>query len=72
MYHTFFDVHAVTATIADGVNAVGVIFNKEIDSKAMRKWQDDGTTLFAKLEVIEIGAANIEVFFDSRVLIKLP
>ena len=68
MYHRFFDLHASTATISDGVNTGRIAW--EVDSKAMRKWGAN-EVLAAKVSGIEIGTAQIEVFFDSRVLIKL-
>ena len=42
-----------------------------VDSKGMRKF-DDGMSLYAAIEVVEIGAASVSMFFDSRVLLKLP
>ena len=71
IYHRFFDVHAVTATEADGSNAVAAAVQFEVDSKAMRKW-DDFMTLVAVLQVVENGAATLQVFFDSRMLVKNP
>ena len=37
MWHFFFDIRSVTATIGDGVNAASVSQLLTIDSKAMRK-----------------------------------
>ena len=37
LWHSFFDLRIITATIADGVNAVAANHRIEIDSKAMRK-----------------------------------
>jgi len=71
LYHRFFDLHALTATEADGSNAVSNFLRIEIDSKAMRKFVD-GMTIFGALEVIEVGTAVMDVFFDSRMLFKLP
>ena len=42
-----------------------------VDSKAMRKFED-GMALFAAFEVTEIGTATASLFFDSRMLFKLP
>jgi len=69
MWHSFFDVRAVTATIADGANAVGVDQRLEIDSKAMRKWTAD-MTLILMVEVTESGTATLRVNGDSRILLK--
>ncbi len=70
MWHRFFNIHASTATIADGVNAVGVSFRTEIDGKAMRVW-DASMTLFGSVEVVENGTATGEVWADCRALVKL-
>ena len=45
--------------------------NIEVDSKAMRKFTDDEISLYAMIELIEIGAATADLFFDSRILLKL-
>ena len=71
MVHGFFDVHSVTSTLADGVNLNAVHFDKEIDGKAMRKFGLNDV-LFGIVQVVENGAATLEVFFDSRLLFKLP
>ncbi len=42
-----------------------------VDSKAMRKFED-GMSLYAAFELVEIPAASAEMFFDSRMLLKLP
>ena len=71
LWHTYFDIRAVTATIGDGVNAVGAVDRTIIDSKAMRIWTED-MTLFGVTEVTESGTSNVEVQGQSRVLVKLP
>ena len=43
----------------------------EIDSKSMRK-VGIGDTLFAVIEVTEVGTAVMQVNWNSRVLVKLP
>ena len=68
MYHRIFDVHAVTATIADGSNNNVVRF--EVDTKAMRKMKP-AETLCMIAQVVEIGAATVNLHFDSCMLIKL-
>ena len=68
LYHRHFAFHGTTATIADGVN-VGRI-GWEVDSKAMRKFGSNDV-LFAVLDVVEAGTAQMSVFFDTRLLVKL-
>ena len=71
LYHRIFDLHTVTATIADGVNAYAIAQRFEVDSKAMRK-VGVNEVLFAVFEVVESNASQIDVFFDTRMLLKLP
>ena len=71
MYHRFFDVHAITSTISDGVNGYTIQQEFEVDSKAMRKLPASDV-LCAVIDVVEIGTATMDVFFDSRILLKLP
>ncbi len=71
MYHHFFDVHAITGTIADGVNAQVAHQRIEVDTKAMRKTPTEEVVV-GKLEVVENGTAVMNVFFESRMLVKLP
>ena len=69
IWHSFFDVRTITATIADGVNA-GVAHQRiEIDSKAMRKW-DPAETLVLMVEAVENGTATLRINCDSRLLLK--
>ena len=42
-----------------------------IDSKAMRKFTDSEISIYAAIELAEIGTATAELFFDSRMLLKL-
>ncbi len=69
MFHSFFDVRSITATIADGVNAVAVEQRVPIDSKAMRKW-DPAETLIIMAEFVETGTATARVNADMRMLLK--
>ena len=69
-YHRFLDIHSVSSTIGDGVNSSAVVVREEVDSKAMRKISD-GETMVAMIEVVEVGTASINVFFDCRILVKL-
>jgi len=68
MYHRIFDLHAGGTTIE---NQYGTHLRFEVDTKAMRKF-DVGLTVVAVCEVVEAGTAALSVFFDSRVLVKLP
>ena len=70
LWHSFFDLHAVTATEADGSNAVGVVLRQEIDSKAMRKDFDPTMVMVGVTEVVEHGVATAEFFADTRQLFK--
>ena len=71
LYHEFFDVRAGDRTAGDS-NWEAAIARYTVDSKAMRKIEDEEKTVFAVLEVVEQGTAQVEVSFDSRVLVKLP
>ncbi len=68
LWHSFFDVRAITATITDGVNAVGAVVTQEIDSKAMRKGFDPERVMVGVTGVIETGVASMQVFADTRQL----
>ncbi len=59
------------ATDRDVLNESLVVQNIEIDSKAMRKLKEEDT-IYACLQVIEIGTATLNWNLDSRVLFKLP
>jgi len=69
-YHQFFDVRAITATIADGVNAVSVYVRHAIDVKAMRKISSDDVYV-GVIDVVEVGTATMVVNVDTRLLLKL-
>ena len=69
-WHHVTGLRASTATIADGVNAVGAFVRVDIDSKAMRKI-DVGEVVMGIVEVIESGTATMEFNADTRQLIKL-
>ena len=70
MWHSFGDVRQITATIADGVNAGGNVFHQVIDSKAMRKDFDEARVLAGVTQVIEQGTSGLEVFAQTRILVK--
>ena len=65
LYWTPFSLHA------SRVASLNEQFVLEVDSKAMRKFPGE-MAIYAALEVTEIGAAVMDVFFDSRVLVFLP
>ena len=71
MYHQFFDIHSITATIADGANAMAVVESSDIDSKAQRILHSDDV-LMGVTEVLEIGVATASIHADTRMLVKLP
>ena len=70
MYHRFFDCHVGDKTAGD-VNWNASVATIEVDSKAMRKISQSDV-LIGVLDVIESGTATMDVFFDSRILVKLP
>ena len=68
IYHRYF-----TLFTGDGTEAnfdIAAAARIEVDSRAMRKWDTD-KTLYAAIEVVEVGAAVMDVSFNSRVLVKL-
>ena len=67
MYHRFFGIHRGAAG-AGSEGAAAIQF--EVDTKAMRKVSDE-MVVVAMLEFIEIGTATADVFFDTRLLLKL-
>jgi len=54
-----------------GLEQHGTYVNKEIDSKAMRKFPTD-MSVYAIVEMVEVGTAGVQIHHDSRVLAKLP
>ena len=69
LFHQHWSIHATTATISDGVNTGRIAF--DVDSKAMRKFGLN-EVLFASMQTTEIGTSQLEVFFNSRLLVKAP
>ena len=70
LYHQYFTI----ITIAGGEqwgNSGSTVFRTMVDSKAMRK-VGAGIVVYAAIEVVETGAAVIDVSFNSRMLLKLP
>jgi len=72
MWHHFYDVHSVTATIADGANAGAVYQRVLIDSKAMRKFRTDEVVFGIWENAEEIGTATVTIHANSRMLFMLP
>ena len=71
LWHSYFDVRSITATIGDGANAGAIHQRGEIDSKAMRKWNKD-MTLFGSVEArTEAGVATLVFDASVRLLVKL-
>ena len=70
MWHSFFDVRAITATIADGANAMAIDQHIELDSKAMRKFSSN-QVLAGVVGVSESGAATMELNAQCRILLKI-
>jgi len=68
LYHRYFDLHVGNTSLP----VIGpTFFNLEVDSKAMRKWRESDV-MVAVLQTNEIGASEMDVYFDSRILLKLP
>ena len=65
-----FNVTTITATIGDGVNSTSLIVRIPVDSKAMRKL-NTGDTIYAVVQVAEVGTAILNTHFDSRILLAL-
>ena len=77
LYHRYFSLFAggtiaaaTAAQQADQVNGTSAALHIEVDSKAMRKLNVD-QTLYAVIEVVELGAAGMDWAFNSRMLMKL-
>ena len=52
-------------------SGAGSSLDLEIDSKAMRRFPDE-MSLYAAIEVTEIGDASVDVFLNTRTLVFLP
>jgi len=68
LYHRHFDLHVAAAAAIDSFQS-SIQF--EVDSKAQRKFEA-GNSIYAAIDVFEVGTAVMQVFFDCRVLVKLP
>ncbi len=74
LYHRYFSVHSPVAfalASSPGGEVLPSVLRFEVDSKAMRKIQIN-EVLVALVQVTEIGTANMEIGFNSRMLFKLP
>jgi len=74
MYHRFFFVKSPSAFSAGGNLSVAkesTVLKWDVDTKAMRKITTD-ESVYAMLEVAEVGTSGMDVHFDSRMLFKLP
>ena len=70
IWHSFFDVRGQSVTMADGVNAFHASQRIEIDSKAMRKFEDS-QVLFGSFDMVESTNATVEMQAEARVLLKV-
>ena len=66
LWHQYMSVHV--GMVAD-VSSAGTSMTVEIDSKAMRKLEAQ-MVVFCAFEVVEIGTGGLDMFHDSRVLLK--
>ena len=70
LWHSMFDVRAITAAESEATNATSVHQRIEIDSKAMRKISDE-MVLFGAVEVVEAGISSVDIWANTRCLVKL-
>ena len=77
-YHRYFGIFsggpiaaATAAQEALQINSTSAALHVEVDSKAMRKLTEQ-MTIYAALEVVELGTCTMEWAFNSRSLFKLP
>ena len=77
LYHRYFSLFPGAAVAAaasqdtDQVNATTAALHIEVDSKAMRKTQQDDSVV-AILDVVEVGVCAMRWAFNCRQLLKLP
>ncbi len=70
LWHSFYSVRTVTATIGDGVNSSSVYLRISIDNKAMRI-QAPNQTLVGVIDQTESTNAVMEFHANTRILDKL-
>ena len=66
LYHQYFAINGEAAGDLD------TVVRTVVDSKAMRKLPQDMVVFSAIQTSIETGTATLQVFFNSRMLVKLP
>jgi len=77
LYHRYFNlmpgaaIAAAAAQDNDFVNATSAALRFEVDSKAMRKLNAEDS-IYAIIEVVEVGVASMAWAFNCRQLVKLP
>ncbi len=72
MFWQSFSLKTIDQTAGDlGLNAVADMLRIPIDSKAMRKVSAD-ESMYAAIEVEEVGTSTLRWHLDSRILIALP
>ena len=67
LWHSYFDVRRAIDPGSNGSGFQRIV----VDSKAMRKAEGFENTIYAAVELTEVGAADVDIFFDSRLLGKL-
>ena len=65
LWHQFFSVHGGDVSL----DALGTHNQFEVDSKAMRKFNVNDV-IAGIIQVVEIGAAGLDVWFDTRILFQ--
>ena len=74
IFHKYFSLKSPQAHAAGAAPAGETLpghVNIEVDSKAMRKVVVE-SSIFAMVELVEVGTAGVEFHFNSRMLVKLP
>ncbi len=70
IWHSFFSIHQLTATEADGSNASAAHQRIEVDSKAMRKWDPADTLVLMFERTLQGTGATLFMECDTRILLK--
>ncbi len=71
LFHRYGSLFTPLAAQADGAAAGSTWHRWEIDSKAMRKVDDDNMTLIGMVESVFSGTAQVQFDWNSRSLVKL-
>ena len=69
LWHRYFDVHGSLAAGSSAVGEGNSGVDIEIDSKAMRRVSDE-YVVFAAAEVVELGTGILDIWLDTRMLLK--